>query len=71
MTKRRDVHDPTDPAAFRPEQRLSEVAAIVARGVLRLRDHRRANIPGSEKPPESAKTSLELSGQSRPDGQSG
>ena len=35
MATRRDLLDPTDPARMSPEQRLSEVAAIVAAGVVR------------------------------------
>jgi len=33
-------HDPTDPEDMSPEDRLAEVAAILAEGVLRLRRHR-------------------------------
>ena len=42
MAKRRDLFDPTDPASLQPEQRLDEVAAILASGVLRMRERRRA-----------------------------
>ncbi len=42
------VNDPTDPANLTPEQRLAEVAAILAEGVLRLR--RRAAVPGDVLP---------------------
>jgi len=38
-----DRDDPTDPAYMYPEERLTELAAILAAGVLRL--HRRAAIP--------------------------
>jgi hypothetical protein len=37
------VNDPTDPANMTPEERVAEVAAILAEGVLRLR--RRAAVP--------------------------
>jgi hypothetical protein len=37
------ANDPTDPSNMTPEERLVEVAAILAEGVLRLR--RRAAIP--------------------------
>ena len=36
-------NDPTDPAYMTPEERVRELAAILAAGVLRL--HRRAAIP--------------------------
>jgi hypothetical protein len=37
------ANDPTDPANMTPEERVAEVAAILAEGVLRLR--RRAAVP--------------------------
>ncbi len=37
MTQRRDRFDPTDLAGFQPEQRSTEVAAILAKGVRRMR----------------------------------
>jgi len=37
------VNDPTNPANMTPEERLAEVAAILAEGVLRLR--RRSAVP--------------------------
>ena len=45
MAKRRDVFDPTDPANLQPEQRLHEVAAILATGVIRTRENRAATTP--------------------------
>ncbi len=42
------VNDPTDPANMTPEERLAEVAAILAEGVLRLR--RRAAVPATVAP---------------------
>ena len=38
------ANDPTDPANMTPEERLAEVAAIFAEGVLRV--HRRGTLPG-------------------------
>ena len=42
MATRRDLFDPTDPAGLRREQRLDEVAAILAAGVIRMREQRLA-----------------------------
>ena len=42
MATRRDLFDPTDPANLQPEQRQREVAAILAAGVIRMREKRRA-----------------------------
>lgn len=36
MTTRRDLHDPTDPASLQPEQRLTEVAAILGAGEIQI-----------------------------------
>jgi len=62
--------DPTDPAILTPEQRLAEVAAILATGVLRLR--RRCALPATpppvgnlQNPQESGEPGLELRGQTR------
>lgn len=38
------ANDPSDPANMTPEERITEVAAILGEGVLRLR--RRAAVPG-------------------------
>ncbi len=55
------VHDATrDPAAMTPEQRRREVAAILARGVLRLR-RAAENGPGSSLERTSEKDSKKLS----------
>ncbi len=40
MATRRDLFDPTDPANLKPEQRLAEIAAMLAKGVIRLRKQR-------------------------------
>lgn len=42
MAKRRDLFDPTDPTRLEPGQRLAGVAAILAAGVIRMRQKRRA-----------------------------
>ena len=39
--KRRDLSDPTDPVHATTEQQLAEVAAILAVGVIRMRERRR------------------------------
>ncbi|MCH7873042.1 MAG: hypothetical protein IID33_15205 [Planctomycetes bacterium] len=44
MAKRRDLFDPTDPASLQPEQRLTEVAAILAAGVIRMRARHAATV---------------------------
>ncbi len=71
MAKHRDVHDSTDPAELQPERRLTEVAAILARGILRMRELRRASASIPEISPKSGETRLEVSRRSSPDGQSG
>jgi len=69
-------HDPTDPADMSPEDRLAEIAAILAEGVVRLR--RRSGIPATSSPPEisgnpleSGRIGLDLSSKSRLHGQHG
>jgi hypothetical protein len=58
----------TDPATMTPKQRFQEVAAILARGILRLR----AAIPTiPESASESGQKSLDLPPQTSPDGQCG
>lgn len=64
-------HDPTDPADMSPEDRMDEVASILARGILRL--HGRVSVSAApaaapQNLPESSTTCLELSAPSRPDG---
>ena len=46
MAKRRDLFDPTDPADLQPEQRLTEIAAILAAGVIRMRERRGCEASG-------------------------
>jgi len=69
-------HDPTDPAHMTPEDRLAEVAVILAEGVLRLR--RRSGISPTSPPPEislnpldSGQIGLDLPAKSRLHGQHG
>ena len=45
MAKRRELFDPTDPDRLQPEQRLTEVAAILAAGVIRIREQRAVTVP--------------------------
>ena len=63
--------DPTDPTDMSAEQRMDEMASILARGILRL--HRRAlpDTPLTENLPESSPTCLELPTLPRPDGVAG
>lgn|GEM_PF-5470635 len=44
MAKRRDRFDPTDPAIIPAQQGLTEVAAILAAGVIRMRERRAATV---------------------------
>jgi len=64
--------DPASPAGLSPGQRLQGIAAILASGVLRLRERRRmarTSYPGqcADCPPNR----LEDSGKTSPDGQCG
>jgi hypothetical protein len=57
-----------DPATMTPEQQFQEIAAILARGVIRLR----AAVPNApEKASESGQKSLDLPSQTSPHGQCG
>jgi len=60
--------DPTEPADMTADERLDEVACILARGILRL--HGRI-VPDIENLPDSSPTRLELSALPRPDGVAG
>ena len=74
MAQRSDLFDPTDPAHMTPQKRLAEVAAVLAAGVLRMRERRRKRAiasPQLSDSSESGKTRLELSHRSSPDGQCG
>ena len=72
MTSRRHLFDPTDPSGLGPEQRLGEVAAILAAGVIRMRARgRKVAACTPEILPESSEIRLEVSRRSGPDGQCG
>jgi len=78
MTTRRVPFDPSDPSALHAEQRLRELAAILAAGVIRMRMRGGATsarrCAGARAPqilPESGETRLEFSRRSSPDGQCG
>jgi hypothetical protein len=61
-------HSPDDPAHLTPDQRRHEIAAILARGVLRLHSMRQTR-PASglaDEAPEPADSSLEVSRTPRP-----
>jgi hypothetical protein len=62
-------NEPTDPAHMTPEDRLTDLAVILATGVLRL--HRRAAIsvsPNPQIPSDSGQNCLDLSARPSPDG---
>ena len=74
------AHDPTNPANMSPEERVAEIAAILAEGELRLRAQAAvAAIPGDpalpaavpagaaapEIPPESGRNCLEAGAEKR------
>ena len=54
---------PTEPSSMSPGQRLREVAAILARGILRL--HRIEGSVHASESQNSTKNGLELSGETR------
>ncbi len=57
----------TDPADMCADERLEEVASILARGVLRLHGRRRCDVSEAEIPEESSETGLDLCATSCPD----
>lgn len=63
--------DPTDPADMTADERLDEVASILARGILRLHGRFPAHLAPAKNLPESSATCLELSAPPRPDGVAG
>ncbi|MBI2756716.1 MAG: hypothetical protein HYX52_08405 [Chloroflexi bacterium] len=63
--------DQTDPEDMTPDERLEEVASIVACGILRLHGCVLPDTPEIENLPESSQTCLELSAGHRPDGVAG
>ena len=56
---------PYDPAGMAPEERLEQIAAILARGVLRCRKRVILSPSVSEKPAQFYRKGLEVSGPSR------
>ena len=62
------THAPIDDLT--PEQRLQSLAAILAHGVLRLRQQQATSVD-SPKPPKSPSTSLDVSRDSRLSGPTG
>ncbi|MCC6357043.1 MAG: hypothetical protein IT577_24420 [Verrucomicrobiae bacterium] len=65
--------DPTDPACMSPDDRLAEVAGILAEGVLRLRRRAAAagESPATVEPSESSRNCLEPAAETRLDGPRG
>jgi hypothetical protein len=68
--------DPTDPANMTPDERLTEVASILAEGVLRLRRRQAVSAPDSPRihaveSGESGGIGLEVSPETRLHGQRG
>lgn len=63
--------DPTDPAEMTAEDRLDEIAVILARGLLRLHGRVLSQNLDIEKQPDSWRTCLEPSTHARPDGVAG
>jgi hypothetical protein len=53
-------YDPTDPIHMTPEQRVSELAALLAEGILRLRQRAAlTSNPAINPPPESPDSGLD------------
>lgn len=63
--------DPTDPADMLCDERIDEVASILARGILRLHGRVPPHAGPVENLPQSSATCLELSPSPRPDGVAG
>lgn len=63
--------DPTDPADMTADQRLDEVASILARGILRLHGRVLPDNPNIKNLLDSSRTCLELSAGPRSDGVAG
>jgi len=57
----------TDPDNMCADERLEEVASILARGVVRLHDRLHRDVPDAEIPEESFRTGLDLCPDSCPD----
>jgi len=70
------LDDPRNPAALTPSERRLEIAAILAKGVLRLRQCRRISPPNAEsrtpeKGSKSSPTGLDESARTSPHGVTG
>ena len=67
------ANDPTDPAHLTPDQRLAEIASILAEGLLRLRARSALASPIGPASPASDSPPIRLDdcGQSRPHGPTG
>lgn len=65
--------DPTDPANLTSSERLTEVAAILAAGIIRLRRRAALSAPAAEPqiPPESGQNGLDVGAEFRLHGQRG
>ena len=64
--------DPNDPADMSPQERLTEIASILAQGVFRVRRQGFSTPnPAPNPDPESSQNGLEVPDESRPDGQRG
>lgn len=57
----------TDPNDMCADERLEELASILARGVLRLHGRLRRDVPDAEFREESSQTGLDLCANSCPD----
>ena len=53
--------DPTNPRNMSADERLEEIASILARGILRLKGRLAPHLPPPQNLPESAPTCLDLS----------
>lgn len=72
MASRRIIIDPSDPAAMTPEQRRTELASILAAGVIRhVEQQHLAAVPMSKNAADSGKTRLEVPPDPRPYGPRG
>ncbi len=64
-----ETFDPTDPDSMTPEQRLAEIAQILAAGIFRM--HQRAALPAPEFPSDSVLNRLADGGETRLHGHRG
>ena len=72
MATRRIIIDPSHPAAMTPEQRRTELATILAAGVIRHVEQRHlAAVPMSKNAADSGETRLEVPPDPRPYGPRG